>query len=104
MDTQSENINLVKTEVKERKERIFLKNRWNIIMKDDEDNVILDKSYKSHVDIIKCDLNHITSRQLLYYYLIGREKKNVQEFEEKTLRKSKYNIKITKIKKGDVSF
>jgi hypothetical protein len=85
------------TQRKERKERKFLKDRWHILLNDDEGNAILDKSYKSHVDIIKCELNQISSRQLLYYHLKGYEKIRKNDNEEKTSRKLKYNIKITKL-------
>jgi hypothetical protein len=91
--TETPNCEMMKVE---RKERKFLKNRWNIEMKDDSGNVILNKSYKSHVDMVKCKLNHISSRQLMYYYLRGRDKLKT---EEKVQRKSKFNIKITKLGK-----
>jgi hypothetical protein len=94
--TESNNFEVEETEQKKPKERKFLKNRWNILMKDEEGKVILNKSYKSHVDMIKCPLNHITSRQLMYYYLRGRDK---LKSEEKNKRKSKFNIKITKLSK-----
>lgn len=98
--TESQIFEVEKTEPKKpKKERIFLKNRWNIEMKNDAGDIILNKSYKSHVDMVKCPLNHITSRQLMYYYLRGRDK---LKSEEKMKRKSKFNIKITKLGKDYV--
>ena len=93
---ETEKIGIVLKERKERKEskeRIMKNFRWNIVMKDKEGSILLDKNYKSHLDMMRCEENPITSRQVLYYYLKGIDVVTSGK------RNSKYNIKIIKLNK-----